>query len=123
MVLKKERITLQHNILSENIPIVVVLKALSGLSDHELMLLVAGSDMRYQDDFAVSFDDAVKAGRVHPAGGLEFIGSRVKMGARNKTPAGRNNVDQALDALANIVIAHVPLCTASISSPRPCMSP
>ncbi len=107
VILKKERITLQHNILTENIPIVIVLKALSGLSDHELMLLVAGSDSRYQDDFAVSFDDAVKAGVSTQQEALDYIGSRVKMGSRNKTPAGRNNVEQALDALANIVVAHV----------------
>jgi len=113
VILKKERITMQHNILSENIPIVIVLKALGGLTDHEIMLVVAGSDTRYQDDFAVSFDDAIRAGVHTQQQALEYIGSRVKMGARNLSQAGpqprRNNVEQACDALANIIIAHVPI--------------
>ncbi|KAL1901393.1 DNA-directed RNA polymerase III complex subunit Rpc2 [Sporothrix stenoceras] len=127
VTLKKERMTLQHNVLVENIPIVIVLKAFGGLSDYEIMQLVAGSDGRYQDDFSVNFDDAAKAGVFTQHQALEYIGARVKMGARNGgggggggggpggpprmmgPPQRRNNVEEGLDALANIIIAHVPI--------------
>ncbi|WP_423776845.1 hypothetical protein [Bacillus velezensis] len=35
VMLKKERISLQHNILTEALPIVIVLKAMGIQSDHE----------------------------------------------------------------------------------------
>ncbi|MDA4132924.1 MAG: hypothetical protein OK454_07345, partial [Thaumarchaeota archaeon] len=114
VTLKKDRITLQHNVLMENVPITIILKALGGLSDFEIMQLVAGEDGRYQDDFSVNFDDATRAGVFTQHQALEYIGARVKMGMKNKPQMGgsqprRNNVEEGLDALANIIIAHVPI--------------
>jgi DNA-directed RNA polymerase III subunit RPC2 len=110
--LKKGRIVLTHNILQDPIPIVVVLRALGGLSDLEIMNLVAGKDGRYQDDFLVNFDEAVKTRAFTQHEALEFIGQRVRMGSR-RTAFGphtrRNNVEEGLDALANVLIAHVPI--------------
>lgn len=112
VTLKKDKITLTHNILVEGIPIVIILKALGGLSDYEIMQLVAGSDGRYQDEFLVNFDEAAKAGIFTQHQALEYIGSRVKMGSRKGqfgAQARRNNVEEGLDALANLIIAHVPI--------------
>ncbi|KXJ96879.1 RNA polymerase Rpb2 [Microdochium bolleyi] len=114
VTLKKDRISLLHNVLIEAIPITIVLKALGGLSDYEIMTLVAGSDGRLQDDFVVNFDEAVKAGVYTQQQALEFIGSRVKMGGKNTKPGGipqprRSNVEEGLDALSNIIIAHIPV--------------
>lgn len=108
---KKDRITLAHNVLVENIPIVIILKALGGLSDYEIMELVAGGDMRYQDDFLINFDEATKAGVYTQQQALEYIGVRVKMGGpRNRlfnSAPRRTHAEEGLDALANIIIAHV----------------
>ncbi|KAK0122077.1 DNA-directed RNA polymerase III core subunit ret1, variant 2 [Cadophora gregata] len=112
VLLKKERIYLQHNILTEAIPIVIALKALGIQSDHEMLLLVAGTDSIYQDDFAVNFEDCSKLGVFSQHQALEWIGARVKMGARGKTagaPQRRNPTGDALEALANIIITHVPV--------------
>jgi len=109
---KKDKISLTHNVLVEGIPIVIVLKALGGLSDLEIMQLVAGSDGRYQDEFLINFDEATKAQVFTQHQALEYIGARVKMGSK-KAQFGpqvrRNNVEEGLDALANLVIAHVPI--------------
>ncbi|KAI2611499.1 beta and beta-prime subunits of DNA dependent RNA-polymerase [Hypoxylon fragiforme] len=114
VTLKKDRITLQHNILVEAIPIVIVLKALGGLSDHEIMMLVAGSDGRFQDDFAVNFEEATRVGVFTQQQALDYIGARVKMGGRAKQPGGapqarRSTIEEGLDALANLIIAHIPV--------------
>lgn len=113
VILKKDRIVLRHNILVEDIPIVIVLKALGGLTDYEIMQLVAGPDGRYQDDFALNFDEATKVGVFTQQQALEYIGTRVKMGSKGKPQFGaaprRNNIEEGLDALANIVLAHVPI--------------
>ncbi|KAI1329304.1 RNA polymerase Rpb2 [Xylariaceae sp. FL0255] len=114
VTLKKERITLQHNVLTEPIPIVIILKALGGLSDYEIMQLVTGSDGRYQDDFEINFSEAVVAGVFTQQQALEYVGSRVKMGTRGRGARGvptqtRSGIEEGLDALANIIIAHIPV--------------
>ncbi|KAI1340133.1 RNA polymerase Rpb2 [Xylariaceae sp. FL0016] len=114
VTLKKDRIVLQHNVIIEAVPIVIVMKALGGLSDFEIMQLIAGSDGRYQDDFVINFDEATKAGVFTQQQALEYIGSRVKMGGTRKTFGGppqprRSNIEEGLDALANLIIAHIPV--------------
>ncbi|KAL3417661.1 DNA-directed RNA polymerase iii polypeptide [Phlyctema vagabunda] len=112
VMMKKERITLQHNILQEPIPIVIALKAMGIQSDHEMLLLVAGTDSTYQDEFAVNFEESSKLGVFSQQQALEYIGNRVKMGSRNKAAGGpqrRNPSADGLEALANIVITHVPV--------------
>ncbi|KAK5660953.1 hypothetical protein OQA88_12328 [Cercophora sp. LCS_1] len=115
VVLKKERILLQHNVLVEAIPIVIVLKALGGLSDYEIMELVAGGDSVYQDEFLINFDEATKVGVYTQQQALEYVGTRVKMGgAGGGGPKGRfsgaprrSAAEEGLDALANLIVAHV----------------
>src|SRR5690606_4253635 len=74
--------------------------------------LVAGSNSKLQDDFLVNFEEAAKAGVVSQQDALEYVGSRVKMGSRRMfvgaTPR-RSTTEEALDVLANLVVAHVPV--------------
>lgn len=110
--MKKERIFLQHNVLQESIPIVIVLKAMGIQSDHEMLLLVAGTDDKYQDDFAVNFEEAAKLGVYSQQQALEWIGARVKMGGKSKVHGvinRRNYIQDGLEALGNIIITHVPV--------------
>ncbi|KAI1388297.1 beta and beta-prime subunits of DNA dependent RNA-polymerase [Hypoxylon trugodes] len=112
VVWKKDRIMLQHNVLVENIPIVIALKALGGLSDYEIMYLVCGSDGRFQDDFAVNFEEATRNGVFTQQQALDFIGARVKMGGRGRQAGGppqarRSTIEEGLDALSNLIIAHI----------------
>src|SRR6195952_54302 len=88
VLMKKERIYLQHNILQEPVPIVIALKALGIQSDHEMLLLVAGTDSTYQDEFSVNFEESTKLGVFSQHQALEYVGARVKMGARNSKPGG-----------------------------------
>ncbi|KAI3555353.1 DNA-directed RNA polymerase III subunit RPC2 [Colletotrichum abscissum] len=112
VTLKKDRILLTANILVEGIPIVIILKALGGLSDYEIMQLVAGDNGKYQDEFLIQFEEATKVGVYTQQQALEYIGARVKMG-KSRVPFAaqvrRNHVEEALDALANLIIAHVPI--------------
>ncbi|PFH56517.1 hypothetical protein XA68_16397 [Ophiocordyceps unilateralis] len=63
-------------------------------------------------EFLINFDEATKVGVFTQHQALEYIGARVKMGSR-KAQFGpqvrRNSVEEGLDALANLVIAHVPI--------------
>jgi DNA-directed RNA polymerase III subunit RPC2 len=116
VTLKKGHISLQHNTLMEQIPIVIILKALAGgtTADTDLLTMVTGDDGRYHDQFYVNFEDAFRAGVHDRREAIEYIGARVKMGARNRPQTGggqarRSNADQGQDILANILVAHVPV--------------
>jgi len=113
VALKKDKIHLSHNTLTEPIPIVIILKALGGLSDLEILELVAGGDARYQDDFLINFDEATRVGVFTQQQALEYIGQRCKMGGGRGRGFGqavrRNFAEEGLDALSNIIVAHIPV--------------
>jgi len=101
---------LRHNILSEEIPIVIILKAMGVQSDHEILLLIAGEDNIYQDEFAVNFEACAREGVHTQQQALEYIGFRVKL---MKKPQGsfqrRNYQHEAIECLSSVVITHVPV--------------
>ncbi|KAF7307709.1 DNA-directed RNA polymerase subunit beta [Mycena kentingensis (nom. inval.)] len=90
---KKGKIYLRHNCVHEDIPIVIALKAMGIQSDKEILLLTAGNTEAYKAAFSANLEDAAKLGVFTRQQALEYIGTRVK----------------ALEALATIVLAHVPV--------------
>ncbi|KAF2016587.1 beta and beta-prime subunits of DNA dependent RNA-polymerase [Aaosphaeria arxii CBS 175.79] len=108
VIQKKGLMFLRHNTLSEEIPIVFVLKALGVRSDKEILLMVAGEDSAYQDDFAINFEACAREGIFTQLKALEYIGHRVRL---VKKPAGasrmRNYVAEAIECLSNVVLPHV----------------
>ncbi|KAF3902060.1 hypothetical protein AA313_de0210168 [Arthrobotrys entomopaga] len=105
---KKGGIYLRHNSVSEDIPIVLVLKALGVQSDHEILLMVAGTDMVYQDTFAVNFEECSKLGVYTQQQALDYFGARVKT-SRKILATRKSYAHEALEALATIILAHVPV--------------
>ena len=104
---KRGRIYLRHNFLNEDIPIVIVLKAMGIQSDLEILELVAGSNPTYQDEFSINFEETTALEIYTQSQALEYIGSRCKL---NRKPVGtqRKTIQQeAIEALASIIIAHV----------------
>jgi len=108
--MRHDRIYVKHNFLGEDVPIVLVLKALGIHSDHEILLLVAGHDNLYQDTFSVNFEECAKLGIVTQHEALEYIGSKIQFKGRNHGPESRRKyVQEAIEALSNVLINHVPV--------------
>ncbi|KAG5645621.1 DNA-directed RNA polymerase III subunit [Asterophora parasitica] len=105
---KKGRIYLRHNCVHEDIPIAIALKALGIQSDKEILLLTAGNTEAYKSAFSASLEEAAKLGVFTRHQALEYIGSRVKINRRVMGPR-RPAWEEALEALATIVLAHVPV--------------
>jgi DNA-directed RNA polymerase III subunit RPC2 len=110
VIQKKGLMFLRHNTLSEEVPIVFVLKALGVHSDKEILLMVAGDDSAYQDSFAINFEACAREGIHTQEKALEYIGHRVRL---VKKPLGtsrmRNYHLEAIECLANVVLPHVPV--------------
>ena len=108
---KKNYIYLKHNSLSEDIPVAIVLRAMGVPSDHEILLLTAGSFGKYQDEFAPNLELAAMEGIYTQEQALEYVAARLKperYGDRYRRQE-RTPKQQALEKLAATIIPHVPV--------------
>lgn len=97
---------MKHNVLSEDLPIVVLLKAMGIHTDKEMLQMVAGDDSQYQDDFAINFEEALNLGIFTQQQALDWMGSRIKI--NRKTGAyRRTHVQEAVEAIATVIISHI----------------
>lgn len=119
---KHGKIYLKHNSIHEDIPVAVVLRALGIVSAREIVQIVCGNNDAYRDSFAINIEELselkTKNGtKIHvdtQAQALDYIGSRVKV-IRRTGPAGgswsarRPLAEEAIEVLATVVLAHVPV--------------
>jgi len=107
---KHNKIYLRHNCFSEDIPIVIALKAMGCQSDKEILTLICGSDEAYQEMFGICLEEAARLAVFTEMQSLNYIGQRVKMASRKPMSGPRRPAyEDALEALASIVLAHVPV--------------
>ena len=110
VVLHKDRIFMRHNFINEDIPIVIIFKALGVHSDNEILQMVAGLDAAYQDTFAINFEESNKLNVQTQQEALEYIGYRIQIKGRISFPDHRRRyVQEAIEALSAIVVNHVPV--------------
>ena len=107
VLIKKDRIYLKHNSLNEDIPIVILLKAMGIQSDHEILLLVAGEDEAYQDKFAINFEEYIREGTNTQQLALEYVGARLRMKQKTMIMQRRDYKAEAVEALSSIILPHV----------------
>lgn len=125
---KHGKIYLKHNSIHEDIPIAVVLRALGVVSAREIVQLVCGNDDDHRAAFAINIEELDdlknKAGQPVPVQtqqqALDYIGHRVKVIRKTPGTAGsggfgagwaprRPASEEALEVLATVVLAHVPV--------------
>ncbi|KAG8743238.1 DNA-directed RNA polymerase III core subunit ret1 [Ceratobasidium sp. 414] len=108
VLMKKNRMFLRHNSINEDIPVCIALKAMGIQSDKEILLLCAGSTEAHKSAFAPNLEDCALAGVFTTQQALEYIGSRVKVTRRGFQVGAKRPVwEDAMEALATIVLAHV----------------
>ena len=109
--MKKDRLYLTHNVLNEDICIPIIFKAMGIASHQEMMLICTGADAEFQDQFALSFEEPDRLGIHTQHQALEYLGSKIKI---MRKPVGygaarRSYAQEALEALASVIIPHVPV--------------
>lgn len=111
---KNRRVYLKHNSIGDEIPIVVVFKAMGLENDQEIMQFV-GTEPDITDLFAASLEEPYNMGIYTQEQALTYIGNQVKVlkeGNANSRPnSKRNNSAQAeaAEVLAHVVLNHVPV--------------
>lgn len=105
---KHGKIYLKHNSLHEDIPIAIAFKAMGIQADREILQLVAGHDDIYKELFAINLEEAARLGIYTRKQALDFIGARAKA-SRKPLSMRRPLAEEALDVLATVIMAHVPV--------------
>ncbi|CAB0019412.1 unnamed protein product [Nesidiocoris tenuis] len=104
---KKGKYYLKHNSLQDEIPVVIMFKAMGICSDQQIMQMI-GIDSNVMDAFAASIEDCYTNQVFTQNQALNFIGKRTKvkrfMSGKPKPP-----VDEARDLLTTVILAHVPV--------------
>mmetsp|Transcript_12576 Transcript_12576/g.38842 ORF Transcript_12576/g.38842 Transcript_12576/m.38842 type:complete len:1045 (-) Transcript_12576:245-3379(-) len=112
------RVYLKHNTLGDDIPVVVVLKAMGMESDQEIAELVGAADSHIANIFINSMEEPCAARVKTQLQALAFVGEAIK--AKQKAQSidvlnlghNRRSVsieDEAREVLAHVVLSHVPV--------------
>ncbi|KAM3423427.1 DNA-directed RNA polymerase subunit beta [Cercospora zeina] len=108
VLLKKGHLYLKHNSLTEDIPVAIMMRAMGVQSDHEILLLAAGNDAQYQDEFAPNLELAALEGVFTQEQALDYIATRLKPDRfGNRKTAEKTPKQHALEKIAGTIIPHV----------------
>ncbi len=105
LISKGGRYYLKHNSFAENIPVVVLFKAMGVVSDQEIVQLV-GSGEDILSSFAPSLEECANLKVFTQMQALQYLGGKARRTAWSKH---KSKVDEAVDILAGVVLAHVPV--------------
>lgn len=109
LILKKNKIYLKLNKLTEDVNVMILLKAMGIESDIEAMSFI-GSESHYSEALAETFQECAKAEIFTQQQALDYIGTRIK--PRGVTMEGGKKLtkaDHARHMLADIVLCHIPV--------------
>ncbi|PRP77129.1 DNA-directed RNA polymerase III subunit RPC2 [Planoprotostelium fungivorum] len=112
VVQKNGKLYLRINTFTDDIPIIVVLKAMGMQSDQQIISFI-GSKQDFVDGIAASFQECYSLEIFTRQQALEYIGSKIKIVFRSPFKAmptnRRSKVDEARDILATVLLSHVPV--------------
>ncbi|KAL4539453.1 hypothetical protein Ndes2437B_g02173 [Nannochloris sp. 'desiccata'] len=114
VVIKQGKLHLRHNAFSEDVNVVVVMRAMGVQSDQEVLQLVGGGEA-FAARLTATLQACAEEGVKTKQQALEWLAKKVK-GSTGRPNGGagfsrrtRSAVDEARDILANVVLCHVPV--------------
>ena len=106
LIVKGGKYYLKHNSFTDDMPVVVVFKAMGVHTDQEIVQLV-GSEEDILSVFAPSLEECANLKIFTQLQALEYIGSKTRINRTWGKP--KSKVDEACDVLMGVVLAHVPV--------------
>ncbi|KAK2158794.1 hypothetical protein LSH36_164g11051 [Paralvinella palmiformis] len=107
VIMKNGRYYLKHNTFTEDIPIVIVLKAMGVECDQEIVQLV-GSEEKVLAAMAPSLEECYKAQVFTQVQALKYMGNKVRQRRMWGGPK-KTKVEEARELLQGTILAHVPV--------------
>ena len=106
LIVKGGKYYIKHNSFTDDMPVVVVFKAMGVHTDQEIIQLV-GSEEDILSTFAPSLEECANLKVFTQLQALEYIGSKTRITRTWGKP--KSKVDEACDVLAGVVLAHIPV--------------
>lgn len=106
LIMKGGKYYLKHNSFTDDMPVVVVFKAMGVHTDQEIVQLV-GSEEDILSIFAPSLEECANLKVFTQLQALEYIGNKIRITRTWGKP--KSKVDEACDVLAGVVLAHIPV--------------
>jgi len=110
IIYKNGAYALRHNTFLDDIPVVVLLKAMGVTSDQEVVQLV-GSEPHFAQAMSASLQECAKLRIFSQGRALEYISKKVRAGPRGdwQRSQRRSRLEEARELLAHVLLAHVPV--------------
>eukprot|EP00834_Sanchytrium_tribonematis_P006673 NODE_514_length_6598_cov_0.571011.p1 type:complete len:871 gc:universal NODE_514_length_6598_cov_0.571011:3251-5863(+) len=104
---KNNKIYLKQNCFLEDIPVVMIFKAMGLTSDNEICGLVAGTDHKIMEMFSPSIEEAALLKIYNQREALLYIGNKIRSirGSVDRTPESK--IEEAMDILGSVVLSHI----------------
>ena len=106
LICKGSRFYLKHNSFTENIPVVILFKAMGVATDQEIVQLV-GSSEDILSAFASSLEECANLKVFTQMQALEYLGGKARINRTWGKP--KSKLDEAVDILSGVLLAHVPV--------------
>lgn len=106
LIVKGGKYYLKHNSFTDNIPVVVLFKAMGVITDQEIVQMI-GSEEDILSIFAPSLEECANLKVFTQLQALEYIGSKTRVSRSWGKP--KSKVDEASDVLVGVVLAHIPV--------------
>ncbi|XP_037702697.1 DNA-directed RNA polymerase III subunit RPC2 [Choloepus didactylus] len=108
MAVKQGRFYLRHNTLSEDIPIVIIFKAMGVESDQEIVQMI-GTEEHVMAAFGPSLEECQKAHIFTQMQALKYIGNKVRRQRMWGGGPKKTKIEEARELLASTILTHVPV--------------
>lgn len=106
VLMKGGKIFLKSNSFVENIPIIIVFKAMGFVQDQEIIQMI-GTEPEVMEELFLSFHDAVKHRINSQNDALKYLGERVRNPFKDNRYSKVSVIEDARKVLANIILAHI----------------
>jgi DNA-directed RNA polymerase III subunit RPC2 len=104
IVFKGDRIYLRLNMLTEDVPIIILMRAMGIMSDLEVVSMV-GPELEYATLLSPSIEEATEKKVFTQKQALDFLGTRIKSKLVGKRI--RPKEEEALNVLQTVVLQHI----------------
>lgn len=106
--LKRNFIHMKHNTVGEDVPIVIVFKAMGIVSDQEIVALIGAEDA-FSEYLVASLEEAAALGVFTQQQALDYLGTLIKAKRLAGSSSSLGKADEARNILTDVVLVHVPV--------------
>eukprot|EP00123_Amoebidium_parasiticum_P016330 comp23392_c4_seq1/m.38764 comp23392_c4_seq1/g.38764 ORF comp23392_c4_seq1/g.38764 comp23392_c4_seq1/m.38764 type:complete len:1167 (-) comp23392_c4_seq1:231-3731(-) len=113
LTMKHDKFYLKHNSLTDDINVVIIIKAMGLESDQEIVQLV-GSEHEFMDVFAPTLEECANLKVFTQQQALDYMGSRIRRmrtfpGAGGGSGPKKTKQEEALELLSDVILVHIPV--------------